>query len=323
VVVNGPPTSQVRTEVPKAFKSLYGIDVQYTGGQSADVVLQLQQERQAGIYSRDIILAGANSMYGPIYGGKMLTPLPPILTQPGAADPTQWPQGSLWFMDPEQQYILRLNNYLTPIIAANTDLAPASSITSWNDLLKPELTGKIASFDPTTSGAGVQNATYLYTKLGEDYARKLFVDQKIVVSRDHRQLSEWLARGTYSLALSVRDVELSQVRQDGFPVAYIPSPPEAPSPITAGFGLLGALSNAPHPNAQKLFANWIASKDGMDVWSRAQYIVPIRKDVDKSAYPPENIPDSDVSKYFDQFGWDFIMNGSGSAMEIFQGWLQP
>jgi len=38
VVLRGPPTGAVRTNVPKAFKEAFGIDVQYTGGSSAAVV---------------------------------------------------------------------------------------------------------------------------------------------------------------------------------------------------------------------------------------------------------------------------------------------
>jgi hypothetical protein len=39
VVLRGPPTAAVRTNLPKAFKDAFAIDVQYTGGPSGDVII--------------------------------------------------------------------------------------------------------------------------------------------------------------------------------------------------------------------------------------------------------------------------------------------
>lgn len=72
----------------------------------------------------------------------------------------------------------------------------------------------------------------------------------------------------------MNDVELDQVAQEGFPVAHIPPPPEALSPMSAGYGLMGLLTNPPHPNAQKLLANWLANKEGLTAWSIATGVAP-------------------------------------------------
>src|SRR5947209_17824488 len=65
VVVKGPPTAAVRTALPAAFHERFGVDVEYVGGPSGDAAIQLASERQAGIYSTDVILAGADTLYGP------------------------------------------------------------------------------------------------------------------------------------------------------------------------------------------------------------------------------------------------------------------
>ena len=317
VVVKGPPTAAVRTELPRAFRERFGVDLEYLGGPSSDVVTQLQLERQGGVYSTDVILAGADSMYTSIHPQGMLDPLLPALIHPAALDPTGWPGGRLWFADPEQQYILRLNNSLTQMLYVNTTQVQPETIRSWYDLLRPEYQGRIASFDPTVSGAGISTASYLHRALGDDYTRRLFVDQKPVLTRDHRELADWLARGIYPIALSLREVEFAQIAQDGFPVTVLPNPPEAPGHVTAGFGLLGLLNGAPHPNAARLLVNWLASPEGMAVWSKAQRIVPVRTDLDAS-YAKDQVPDPNVTNYFDSFEWDFVVTERAQTMD----WLR-
>ncbi len=244
----------------------------------------------------------------------MLAPLRPALIWPPALDASTWPGGVLWFADPEQQYILRLNNFLSLMLYVNTDQVAPDALRSWYDLLRPEYRGRIASFDPTISGGGLSTASYLYKALGDDYVHKLFVDQQPVFTRDHRQLADWLARGTYPIVLSLREVEFAAIARDGFPVAVVPHPPEAPGHVSAGFGLLGLMDHAPHPHAAQVFANWIAAPEGMAVWSKAQRIPPIRRDLDAS-YAASQVPDPSVTNYFDSFGWDFVTTERHQVME--------
>jgi ABC-type Fe3+ transport system substrate-binding protein len=306
VVLRGPPTAAVRTSMTKAFQDAFGIEVQYSGGPSSEAVTQFANERAAGIYSTDVILAGADSMYSGLYAGHMLDPIAPVLVNPSAVDVAKWPGGKHVYMDPEQRFILRINNYSTPLLQVNTQIIDPGTIKSWHDLLKPEYTGRIASFDPRSSGAGLSAATYLATELGDAYVSHLYVDQKPTFSRDHRQLADWLARGTYPLVLALRDVEFQQIKSDGFPVALLRNPPEAAGFVSAGSGLIGLLNKAPHPHAAGVMVNWLASKDGMEVWSRAQSIPPIRTDIDMAAYPAEEVVDPTTSTYFDSYGWDYV-----------------
>jgi iron(III) transport system substrate-binding protein len=321
VVVKGPPTAAVRTALPAAFRDRFGVEMEYVGGPSGDAAIQLASERQAGIYSTDVILAGADTLYGPIFEGGMLDPLRPALIHPDALDASHWPGGQLWFMDPDRQYILRLNSSVTQMIYVNTEQVKPEAIRSWYDLLRPEYQGRIAAFDPSISGSGVATASYLYKVLGEDYVRRLYVDQQPRFSRDHRQTADWLARGQYPIAVALREVEFAQIKRDGFPVAPVPQPPDAPGHISAGFGLLGLMNNAPHPNAAKLFVNWIAGPDGMLVWSKAQSIVPVRDDVDNS-YVRDQVPDPNVTNYFDSFEWNFVLTERRQVMEQIRGLIR-
>jgi hypothetical protein len=46
-----------------------------------------------------------------------------------------------------------------------------------------------------------------------------------------------------------------------------------------GAGAIGVVTKRPHPNAAVLFLNWLFTKEGMTVWSKADGYACARKDV--------------------------------------------
>jgi iron(III) transport system substrate-binding protein len=321
VVVKGPPTAAVRTDMTAAFKQRFGIEMEYSGGASGEAVIQVAAERAAGQYTTDAVLSGADTMYGQYYGQKMLDPIPPALVLPDAKDASKWPDGKLWFEDPERQYVLRLNKSLSRPLQVSTDVIKPGTLKSWQDLLKPDYAGKIATYDPSVAGAGVADAAFLVKTFGTDFIKHLYVDQKVTFTRDHRELADWLARGKYPIAISLREVEFQKLLGDGFPVAYVTDFAEGTAYVSSGFGILGLMNKAPHPNAAKVLVNWLASKDGMEVWSKAQFIVPVRFDADKSPYPKYQVPEPG-KQYFDSYGWDWVLTQRKETMEQMQKLLR-
>ena len=63
------------------------------------------------------------------------------------------------------------------------------------------------------------------------------------------------------------------------PVQPLPTPKEGLY-VSGGSGNLVILKNAPHPNATKLFVNWVLSKEGQEVYSKALGQATRRLDVD-------------------------------------------
>jgi iron(III) transport system substrate-binding protein len=306
LVLAGPPTPAVRTEVPAAFKRQYGIEIEYLGGRTSDLWPRLDAERAAGQYTVDVLITGAAGFYNEAYPKKMLAALPPVLVLPEATDPTKWQAGRVWFMDPDQQYILRLSNQITFIVAVNTEYVPAEELGTWHDLLKPALRGKISADDPTVAGAGWNRAIYLSRNLGEDYVRALYRDQQVAVSRDERQQADWLARGQHPIALGLGTNDILNLRAEGFPIAVVLADrPEAPGMVTAGFGMMAMLEPAPHPAAARVFVNWVASREGSEVYNRAQVNASVRTDVDNAWMPDFALPRPGVD-YFDGYAWDWV-----------------
>jgi iron(III) transport system substrate-binding protein len=241
------------------------------------------------------------------YREKMLAPLKPQLFHPDVVDPAKWKQGKLWFMDPDDQYILRLFNTVTANFFVNNRFVRPADLHFARDLLDPKWKGKISLHDPTVPGTGSNEAARFYIQFGDDFLRRLYVDQRPGIARDRRQITDWLARGSYPISIGAERDEVERLKRDGIPIETVYHWPDMPGMLSAGVGEAALMNHAPHPNAAKLFANWIASKDGLEVYARTRGESPTRNDIDeKSFLPPEIIPRPGVD-YFDAFGWEFTV----------------
>jgi ABC-type Fe3+ transport system substrate-binding protein len=317
VVVFGPPTPKLRETLPPAVKSKLGLNIQYTGQAGGDFVAKLATERAAGTYSTDVVVAGAGSMFsGVAASGKMengamgmLAPLKPVLLLPEILDPSKYQDNKIWFVDPEGQYVLRIVNFTSANMAVNTSLVKPTDIKRWQDLLTPAYTGKIVAYDPTVSGAAVAPTTQLWRTFGQDFVKQLFVDQQPFISRDHRQSADMLGNGSRPVSLFLQQQALSSLTDQGLPVVAMPTLPDIPAQVSGGFGYVGLLDHAPHPNAAKVFINWMLSKEGQQLWQDAQQETSTRIDLSSDGYPAwykDTVPKAGET-YFDVHGWDFIL----------------
>jgi iron(III) transport system substrate-binding protein len=309
VVVAGPPDAQMRKILPAAFKARYGITLEYMGGRSSELAAKLRAENAAGagLYTVDVMIGGVQTMSTILYAEKMIDPIKPVLVLPEVVDGSKWKRGKIDFIDPDQQYVLRIVNTVTTLFHINTQEVKPGDIRSSRDLLDPRWKGKLAFMDPTVPGTGSNHAAHLSLELGEDYLKRLYVDQKPMITRDTRQLTDWLARGNPPIVAGAEDEPVEKLRKEGLPLQAVYELSDLPAAVSGGFGLVGMLKNAPHPNATKVFVNWIASREGQETFSRALGVAPVRTDIDATAYlPREMVPRADV-QYFDTFDWEFTV----------------
>src|SRR3954471_10499885 len=308
VVIIAPPDPQVRENIPAAFKAKYGITVEYLGGRSSDTAARLRTERQAGIYSVDAALSGMLTMASIFYTEKMLDPLRPALIDPNVTDGSKWKSGKLWFIDPDDKYILRIFSTRTAMFYLNTTYVKPEEIKSAQDLLNPKFQGKIVTSDPTLPGIGSSDSARFYIQYGEDFVKKLYVDQNMLISRDRRQIGDGLARGAYPIAMGAEDEEMERLEKEGFPIHRVYKLEGMSEIVSPSVGHVGLFNNAPHPNAARLFVNWIASKEGLEVYSRTRSGAPTRKDIDAGSYLPAAMIPKDGVDYFDSYNWEFVLN---------------
>ena len=101
-----------------------------------------------------------------------------------------------------------------------------------------------------------------------------------------------------------------------------PTMPDTLQASNGGFGLVVVLNRAPHPNAARVFANWLASKDGMAFYAQLQTSVPVRNDIDPSSWvSPEQIP-KPGAKYVDLYDYDFEIHQRGKIRDFYAQMLK-
>ena len=136
------------------------------------------------------------------------------------------------------------------------------------DLLNPKWRGKISTEDPTTTGSGANMAARLYSQIGEEFVKQLYIDQKTVRTRERRQMTDWLARGTQPICLNCREDDVRPLVKEGFKILEIFEMNGIPR-FDQRFAMDAHVANkAPHPKAAQVFANWILSKEGLETYAQ-------------------------------------------------------
>ena len=186
VVVAGSPDPVMRNEVIPKFTARYGIPIEFIAGRSSQIVSRVQTERSAGIFNVDVYLSGPDTTANTLYGEKLVDPLKPLLILPEIVDGGKWKQGKLWFIDPEERYVVRAFSSVASLFFINADVVKPEEMRAAKDLLNPKWKGKISAEDPSTIGAGSNQAARFYFELGEDFVRKLYIDQQPTGSREAR-----------------------------------------------------------------------------------------------------------------------------------------
>jgi iron(III) transport system substrate-binding protein len=308
VVVAGSPDPVMRNDVIPKFTARYGIPVEFMAGRSSEITGRVKTERAAGIYSVDVYLAGPDTTATVLYGEKMVDPLKSLLVMPEVADGAKWKRGKVWFVDPEERFVVRPFSSVATMLFINTDNVKADELRSAKDLLNPKWRGKISADDPTAIGSGSNAAARFYHDLGEDFVRKLYIEQKTVRTRERRQMTDWLARGTQPICLNCREDDVRPLIKDGFKLLEVFELADMPPSINGSPWMLTLANKAPNPKAAQLFANWILAKEGLEAYARGFGSVTLRTDIDESFLNAANLPKKGV-KYFDDTDWKWVVTG--------------
>jgi iron(III) transport system substrate-binding protein len=99
--------------------------------------------------------------------------------------------------------------------------------------------------------------------------RDLFQKQELTLSRDDRQLLEWVVRGRYAIVISPSELEATELKSKGVHVEMLGAEQfKEGSYLTAAFGSVALIARAPHPNAAKVYLNWLLTRDAQIQWTR-------------------------------------------------------
>jgi iron(III) transport system substrate-binding protein len=278
VVVSIPASAELRKTTEEAFRrSFPGIEIEMVTGRGAAVVRRIQDEAKAGIRYFDIHLGGSSSAVSGLLAEGALDPIEPSLILPEVKEAKHWWGGHMW-VDRAKRYIYSFQAYLTESMWYNANLAQPDEVRSYDDFLHPKWKGKIGFLDPRTPGAGDANWSYMWMVKGEDYLKKLAA-QNVLIGRDQRLLADNLAKGKIALVVGLTHYTFLPFLRAGLPVKPLP-PVKEGTYGTGGSGNLTIIKNPPHPNAARVFVNWLLGKEGQEIFTRAMGQATRRLDVD-------------------------------------------
>jgi ABC-type Fe3+ transport system substrate-binding protein len=277
VVASIPPSAELRKLMELGFTKRYGIGVEFVPARGGAIIRRMVDEAKTGAQYFDLHIGGTESAITGLMPENILEPVQPFFVLPEATDSRQWWGGHLW-ADNAKRFIYVFVAYQTVSLWSNSDEYKATEFKSFDDLLNPKLQGRIGISDPRTPGSGSSMWSYMNYIKGEEYLKRL-VAQKLFVTRDLRILAENLAKGKIAVTSGIGYSEFLPFIKAGLPVIPLPMPKEGVY-VSGGYGHLMIFKKQPHPNATKVFVNWLLGREGQEIFSRGMGVGSRRLDVD-------------------------------------------
>jgi ABC-type Fe3+ transport system substrate-binding protein len=288
IVAGGPPTAVLRQKYKETFEKKFGLELELLSAPGPQNAGRAAAEFKAGVSYFDVLHGGSGTLE-PLMYENMLALFSDYMVLEEVKDPRQWWGGHAWEDNVKtNRFIYSFTaDFSTPPFY-NAELLKPADISSYDDLLNPKWKGKIGFFEPRIPSAGQGLWGFLMKIKGKEFLQKL-AEQNLFISRDGKQLADGLAKGTLVIGLGLSQRFVDPYVNVGLPLKPLLSIKEGLGGSN-GFGTVAVMKNAPHPNAAKVYINWLLSKEGQDLYSRALTQGTRRLDVDTRWLAKFNTP---------------------------------
>ncbi len=298
--------SRLKDSLTLAFEKKYGIKVEYSALRGSEIGPKVSVERKAGKFLWDICVGGPTSPLLVLLPGGMLDPIEPALILPDVKDPKHWRGGRIEYLD-AGKHILMMMVTQRGTLVVNPKVVKPDSINSYKDLLNPKFKQKIVMDDPTMSGPGQATFMffYMHPELGPNFIRAL-AKQEPMALRDWNQELEGVAREKYLVLIGIFDTLVEDRIATGVPLAVIdPRKIKEGSDTSSNAGAVSLFNRAPHPNAAKVYINWLLSKEVQTDFARMNHNISTRSDV-PTDHAPRLVPIPNSIDTYKQHSLDII-----------------
>jgi len=277
------------------FERKFGIKVTLEGsGRGAAGANRIIAEANAGLYNVDYLGQGTTNV-GMLVDAGLAAPVAESLILPEVIDQSLWYGGKHWYSDQQQKYSFQyVASHRGADLAINTNLIKADEITSFWDLLKPKYRGLIVTgFIGESGQAGSIQEWYGHPELGPEFLRRLVLETGMTMVADRETALDWLITGKKGIMFLIGDLAtpIRDAKKFGAPVDRVTKDLKEGAVIAGGGGgvMLQVPKGAPHPNASKVFINWILSKEGQLMLQRANSARDsLRIDIPKDMVNPDD-----------------------------------
>lgn len=250
--------NQVVRPLADGFAEKYGIEVKYATTSDADTLLKITSQARAGKIEADLFDTPGTAI-APMEAAGLIEPFVPDAL--ANYDPMFKPESKLY----DGIYTLFLTTtYNTDLVSA--DDAPKT----YEDLLDPKWKGQMVWSDTRgVSGPPGFIGNILKTmgeEKGMEYLRKLSAQDIVREPGNQRVTIDKVITGQHQIGLMTYNHHAVISQGKGAPIEWIKM-----EPLVANLGAIAVVKGAPHPNAAKLFLEYLFSVEGATIIRDANY----------------------------------------------------
>lgn len=261
---------QIVRPLIRAFQGYVpGVQVKYVRADGLALVVRLTNEARAGRVQSDVwcMVDGVQALLQGGFAAQFEVPSTQGLP-PGLAD-----RDKRWIA----------TNTGVRSAAFNTNIVPKEHAPkSYEDLLDPRWKGKIVWNPKSMTGAWGFISTVIHgmgDEKGMAYLRALAKQEIVPLPIAIRAVLDRVIAGEYAIGLEMNNTHAAISAAQGAPVKWVPL-----NPVSETLQVAGITKGAAHPNAARLFIDFMASKAGQTVFRDNDYL-PMRPDI------PAKIPE--------------------------------
>jgi iron(III) transport system substrate-binding protein len=234
----------------------------FSSARGPELLSRLMAERRAGKNVVDVYMTGIGTHIA-LYNAKALSSVRSAMILADVKDQSNWFDGKHKYIYGNDGMAFIFEGAVSRWISINSKQVKEDELKSWWDLARPKWKDKIVSYDPVIPGTAAPALWFFYTNpaLGQKYIDELFGKGGVTFSRDYRQLIDWLVAGKASICIACQD-EARKAKAQGLPVDEVDHAMKEGHLMTHGQGIVSLIQPSPHPNAARVFVNWLLSRQG-------------------------------------------------------------
>jgi ABC-type Fe3+ transport system substrate-binding protein len=293
LTISSPSGREWRDQLLEFQKHYPEIKVSATEAASRDFWPRIIKEREVGQYLWDFRIGGPDVISYKLKEQGHMAPVRPLLLLPEVVEDKNWLGGlDGLFADKEKKFFPGFTAYESANVYYNRKFIPAGiDIRALNE---PQWKGKVSLADPR-GGAALVTLGVIDKVLGEEFIRRFITDQQPIVTKEPRQQMDWLSIGRYPIAFGLPNIAFVEYEARGAKLDDYQKV-RGLNIVSIGVGGIQMPTNSPHPNATKLFVNWILTREVQARLMPALKLNSRRIDVEPGA-PDRLIPPGEAHLY--------------------------
>ena len=281
-------------ELAKGFEAKYpGIKVETYRGTSTDIMTRISAEAKAKQIIADVLETTIPPLTYLRENKLLAAYTSPHLGKYPAATKESAGKGLIYWAVDRETY---------SGVGYNTNLIPAAAVPkNYNDLLKPELKGKIGLVSNET---GVRALGAIVTVKGEEFVKKLKAQDIVLQSVSGRAMADLVVSGEVPLSPTIFRDHAIEVKAKGGPVEWVPM-----DVVPTNTGGVAIMNGSARPHAAVLMADFLLSPEGAKILGDLQYGSPLRSSGYKLWYPEAGMSTAQYEKAMER--WEKLLREIG------------